>query len=659
MTWEGDSLSMRKLTTRKPGDRPEAIVVNRGGRLRAGLYFIPLFFSSLFQNLSRTGCAHGEGNIMKQVLHSKPITFKLTTLLITTAFTAATYAAEQSPIVVTATRTAQTVDDSLASVTVITAEQIEKQQPYDLASLLNSVSGIDITNNGGLGKSSSIFMRGTSSTHVLMMIDGIKLGSATTGSVAFQHIPVSQIERIEIVRGPRASLYGSEAVGGVIQIFTKKGTAQQKTNIELGYGSYNTQKLLAGISGQAGKTKYSINASQLKTDGFNAKDGTETDADGYSSDSVTLNLSHQLSKTSALDLNLMHVSGQTEFDGYYNNNDYVQQTTGLQYTFAALANWNVKLNAAQSQDKSDNFSDDTFETKFNTTKDYFSWQNDIDISTNQLFTFGIDYQNDSVTSTTIYNESSRNNTAAFIQHQWSGDNNDLQVALRNDNNEAFGSHSTGNIAWGYDFKNKLRVITSYGTAFNAPTFNQLYYPGYGNAELEPEVSASTEVELRKEHSWGKTSVSAYHTTIDDLIAGSPVSNVDKAEINGLEVRIGTVLAGWDTQLELAALDPRDKDTNKILRRRAQRTLKINMDKTNGSWSSGISIISQGHRFDDAENNVRINGYSILNLRLAYAISKTLSVKAKLENIFDVEYETAKDYNNPGRGLYASFNYNGF
>lgn len=596
---------------------------------------------------------------MKQVLYSKPITLKLSALLITSIFSAASYAAEQSPIVVTATRTAQTVDDSLASVTVITAEQIKKQQPHDLISLLNSISGIDITSNGGLGKSSSMYMRGTGSTHVLIMIDGIKVGSATTGSVAFQHIPVSQIERIEIVRGPRASLYGSEAVGGVIQVFTKKGTAQQKADIELGYGSYGTQNIFAGVSGQVGKTSYSINASQLKTDGFNSKDGTETDDDGYVNDSVTLNLSHQLSNTSALDLNLMQASGQTEFDGTYNNNDYVQQTTGLQYSFAALANWNVKLDAAQSQDKSDNFSDDIFKTKYNTTKDLFSWQNDIDISTNQLFTFGLDFQNDSVNSTTKYDESSRTNTAAFMQHQWSGDNNDLQVALRNDDNEAFGSHSTGNIAWGHDFENKLRLITSYGTAFNAPTFNQLYYPGYGNSALKPEVSASTEVELRKEHSWGKSSVSAYHTTIDDLIAGNPVSNVDKAEINGLEVRIDTVVAGWDTQLELAALDPRDKDTNKILRRRAQRTLKINMDKTTGSWSSGISIISQGHRFDDAANNDRISGYSILNLRAAYAVSKTISVKAKLENLFDVEYETAKGYNNPGQGIYVSVNYQGF
>jgi vitamin B12 transporter len=570
-------------------------------------------------------------------------------------------AEEQSPIIVTATRTAQTIDDSLASVTVITAEQIEQQQAHDLLSLLTSVSGIDMTNNGGMGKTTNVFMRGTASSHILMMVDGIKVGSATTGSVAFQHIPVSQIERIEIVRGPRASLYGSEAVGGVIQIFTKKGKKQKQkqASVELGSGSYGTKTLAAGISGKQGNTSYSINANHLSSDGFTVQNGSETDDDGYDNNSITLNASHQFSKTSSLDLNLLQAYGHTEFDGFYNSNDFVQQTTGLQYSVAALVNWNIKLSASQSQDQSDNFSGTTFKTKYNTTRDMFSWQNDIDFSTNQLLTFGVDYQNDLVESTTNYNETSRKNTAGFIQHQWNGEENDLQVALRNDNNEAFGSHTTGNLAWGHNFENKLRLIASHGTAFKAPTFNDLYWPGAGNLNLKPEQSASTEVELRNKQSWGKWSVSAYHTTIDNLISGWPPTNVNKAEIKGIEVRIDTIIAGWNTQLELAALDPRDKESNKILQRRTQRTLKLNMDKTFGSWTNGFSIISQGHRYDDAANKNRVNGYSFLNLRTSYAISKTVSVKAKIENLFDVNYETVKGYNNPGQSVFVSVKYQGF
>ena len=210
-------------------------------------------------------------------------------ITLTTALSMPTIAEEQSPIIVTATRTAQTADDSLASVTVITEEQIAQQQVNDLRELLSSISGIDMINNGGIGKATSMFMRGTGSSHVLVLIDGVKIGSATNGNIAFQHIPVNQIERIEIVRGPRSSLYGSEAVGGVIQIFTKKGKKQDQANLEMGYGSYETNKIMAGVSGKVGNTSYAINANHLKTNGFDAKDGIEIDNDGYDSNSLTFN----------------------------------------------------------------------------------------------------------------------------------------------------------------------------------------------------------------------------------------------------------------------------------------------------------------------------------------------------------------------------------
>lgn len=576
-----------------------------------------------------------------------------------TALSMPVLAEEQSPIIVTATRTAQTVDDSLASVTVITQKEIEQQQANDLRDLLTSISGIDMYNNGGIGKKTQISIRGTSSSHVLVLVDGIKVGSATNGDIAFQHIPVSQIERIEIVRGPRASLYGSEAVGGVIQIFTKKGQGKEQANLEVGYGSFTTNKISAGFSGKTDNTTYSINASHLKTAGFDAKTGTETDNDGYNNNSITFNASHKISKTSSLNLNMMRASGHTEYDGTSTNNtNYEQETTGLLYTFSPVENWNVKLSASESQDNTDNFSDLTFKSSHNTQRRQYSWQNDINIGTSQLLTIGVDYQNDIVDSTTNYNETSRNNTAGFLQHQWFGVNNDIQVGLRNDKNQAFGSHTTGNLAWGHNFSNSMRLITSYGTAFKAPTFNDLYYPGKGDPNLVPENSETTEIELRKNHSWGNASVSIYHTKIDNLIIWPP-ANVDKAEINGFELRLNTKIAGWDTKVELSLLDPRDKTTDKILRRRTKESLRLDMDKTSGKWSTGFSFIGQGYRFDDKENTDKVNGYGIINLRTSYAVSKKLSIKWKIENLLDKEYETALNYNNPGVSGYISIVYNGF
>ena len=575
-------------------------------------------------------------------------------------------AEEQSPIIVTATRTAQTADETLASVTVITEEQIKQKQPNDLRELLTAISGIDMINNGGMGKATSMFMRGTSSSHVLVMIDGIKIGSATNGNIAFQHIPVSQIERIEIVRGPRSSLYGSEAIGGVIQIFTKKGKAQEQANLEIGYGSFETNKILAGVSGKSGNTSYSINANHIKTDGFDAEDDTETDNDGYDNKSITFNVAHDINKTSSLQFNAMRANGHNEYDGSdYNNNDYVQQTTGLQYTAAPLTNWGMKLNVSESLDESDNFLDSTFKTRYNTTRNNILWQNDINIGTNNILTLGADYQKDKIHSTTSYDETSRYNTAAFIQHQWNGNSNDMQVALRNDDNEAFGSHTTGNIAWGHNFAKGTRLIASYGSAFKSPTFNDLYWTGSGNPNLKPEESETAEVELRKKHSWGNASVSLYQTKIDNLIAWKKINsvwtpvNVNEAEINGIEIRLDTEIAGWKTQAEISLLDPKDKDTDKVLTRRTQESLRVDMDKTSGKWSTGFSFIGQGHRYDNATNTKRVSGYSIVNLRASYAISKKTSIKWKIENLLDEVYETVQGYNNPGVSGFISISHQGF
>ena len=588
-----------------------------------------------------------------------------------TSFTLPTFAEEQSPIIVTATRTAQTVDESLASVTVITREQIEQQQADDLVTLLTSVSGIDLTNNGGPGKTTSIFMRGTSSKHILVMIDGIKIGSATLGSIAFQHIPVSQIERIEIVRGPRSSLYGSNAIGGIIQIFTKEGKGEPSLNAELGYGSNNTTKASAGISGKNNKTAYSINTSYLNTDGINAIKSNNPDDDGYNNTSLSANIKHDLSATSYISLNLFHASGNSEYDDEYNstdafNADFTQETAGISYAASPLKNWQLIFKAGQGLDKSENFKNNIDDGVFITERDMYSWQNNITIGNSSILTAGIDYQNDKVnSSTTTYDKTSRYNTGYYIQQQWLGNQNDITAALRVDDNEAFDKHTTGNIAWGYNFPNKVKLITSYGTAFNAPTFNDLYWPGAGNPNLKPEESKTAELELRKIHSWGKASVSLYNTQIENLIAWREIStvwtpvNVDKAEINGIEIRLDTEIAGWKTKAEISLLDPRDKATDKILVKRSQQSLRIDMDKKVGKWSTGISFIGQGHRYNDATNTDKINGYGIINLRASYAISKKTSIKWKIDNILDKEYETADNYNSPGLSGFVSISYQGF
>ncbi len=565
--------------------------------------------------------------------------------------------AEQDQIIVTASRTAQTVDDSLASVTIITQKDIEQQQANNLLELLNALSGIDMVNNGGVGKATSMFIRGTSSKHVLVMIDGIKIGSATNGSIAFQHIPVSQIERIEIVRGPRASLYGSEAVGGVIQIFTKKGAGKESGSIDMQYGSFVTNRITASINGGSEKTRYSLTANSLKTAGFDAKNDSETDDDGYQNNSFSFNLSHKISDTSSLEFNSMRANGNTQYDGYYNSTDFLQQVTGLRYIASPSSSWKSTLEISESLDKTYNTGSGT--SQYDTTRTTYSWQNDITLAENQLLTVGADYQNDTVESTTNYDETSRNNIAAFIQHQWSGENNDLQLALRNDQNQAFGNHSTGNIAWGHNFSTTTRIIASYGTAFKTPTFNDLYWPSAGDPNLKPESSSTAELELRKQHSWGKASISLYDTQIENLISGWPPKNVDRARIKGVELRLNTVIAGWNTRLQYSLLDPRDTKTGKLLARRSSGSYRLDMDKSSGKWTAGLSIIGQGFRYDDTANTTRLDGYNLVNLRASYALSKKMKLSWKIENLFDTKYTLVDKYNTPGLSGYISLSYQGF
>ncbi len=575
-------------------------------------------------------------------------------------------AADENNIIVTATRTAQTANDSLASVTVITKEQIEQQQANDIPELLNGIQGIDISNNGGLGKSTSIYMRGTNASQVLILVDGIRMGSATLGTVSLQSIPVSQIERIEIVRGPRASLYGSDAIGGVIQIFTKKAQSNN-INASIGYGSRDTTKLNAGFNARNENSQLSLNIGYLQTNGFNALKTSDPDKDGYKNTSVSANYKRQLSKQSWLTATFMRAEGNNQYDDSFTisnvlDADFVQQATGINYVFAPLKDWQMSLKASQSQDKSDNFRNGVANGTFNTTRDTLSWQNDITLSDTLLLTAGVDYQNDKVDSTTNYDKKTRDNKGYFIQQQWFGNNNDILAAIRLDDNEAFGNNTTGNISWGTNLNNELRLISSYGTGFKAPTFNNLYFPSSGNASIKPEKSESYEIELRSVASTTQWAVNLYRTNISNLIVyPAPtyqVTNLDKARIDGLEMNATLKQADYNTRVELTFLKPVNALTKKVLPRRAKHSIKINIDQNTGKWRSGMEIIIKGKRYDNTSNSIKLDGYSLLNFNTRYPLSKKWMLRGKIHNLLDSEYQTANNYNSEGLGVYVSIHYSG-
>jgi len=585
--------------------------------------------------------------------------------------------------VVTATRTAQTAQQSLAAVTVLDRERIERSQAASLPELLKQVPGVSLANNGGPGKSTALFMRGTESDHVLVMIDGIKIGSVSAGGAALQDLPLELIERIEVVRGPRSSLYGSEAIGGVIQIFTRKAQGQGvKPFFSAGYGTHDTYtgsagvSCSAGVSGGDGRGWYSLGVSGSDTDGINVKSagtsGYENDADGYRNLSATLAAGYRFDNGLELDANLLQAKSHNDYDsvnsrgtsGFGANADGESKVFGTRARFSPLEPWRVTLQAGRSEDKSDAYQDGRFSSRFDSRRDSLAWQNDIDIAAGHMLTVGADYQRDEINGTTAYAEDSRDNFGRFVQYLGEAGRHDWQLSLRRDDNEQFGLHDTGNIGYGYALTDWLRATVSYGTAFKAPTFNELYFPDYGNPALDAETSRSLEAGLAGQHGWGHWAVNAYRTVVDDLIAYdasiSAPANVQEARIRGVELVLGSQLLGWDWNANYSLLEPENRSAGanrgNELARRAKQLFNLDLDRRLGAFSVGASLHAEGQRYDDLANTRELSGYATLDLRGEYRITPEWRLQARVANLLDADHETAEGYNQPGQAAYLTVRY---
>jgi len=613
--------------------------------------------------------------------------YRLSAALLSAACTHAYAAVNETlpDVVVTATRTAQSADATVASVSIITRQDIERLQAQSLPEVLRGIAGLTISNNGGEGKATSVFLRGTNADHVLVLVDGIKIGSATTGTASFQDIPVAQIERIEIVRGPRASLYGSEAIGGVIQIFTSKGGGALTPSFGATLGSYGTVNGTAGLSGGGEQGWFNAKFNQRSTTGFNACNGKpspggggcfviEPDKDGYRNTSLGLRGGYRFDNGMTADLNALQANSFSKSDGSIfagNETKGVQQVLGGNLRFAATGQWQMTLRGGRSQDNSDIFFNGLYISRFNTQRDSLSWQNDFALDAEQLLTAGLDYQNDridalpAVTSPAqVFTRTARDNRALFGQYQGSFGAHSLQASVRHDDNQQFGGHDTAGLGYGYAINDTIRLTASYGTAFKAPTFNQLYYPGFGSAVLRPELSRSIEMGVAGHWVSGKWSLNAYQTDITDLIgfdaSFTPV-NIDTARLKGLEGQLQTHLANCDINGTLTLQDPRQISgayPGKLLNRRATETMRIEVARDLGAYRFASSLYTEGRRFDDLANTgtKRLGGYGLLDVRAEYRIAPDWLMQGRIDNLLDKRYETAQFYNQAGRGLYFTLNY---
>lgn len=588
-------------------------------------------------------------------------------VLATSTFTFSAYAEEESfePIAITANRLP--TENALAPNNVITRDDIERLQINDLASLLSRFPGVDMTQNGGLGKASSIFLRGTNSGHVLVLVDGVKWHSATSGATAFQDFPVDQIERVEIVRGPRSGLYGSEAIGGVIQIFTRQGKKQAPTpRASVGYGSHDTKQVSGGVSGGTETTRYDLNFSHLSTDGINARETANPDRDGYRNNSLSAKIDHDVTDNWRVGANFLRSQSRNEYDSFSPTADFhaenVQQVMGVDSTLELSDSWLMSFNLSESRDENDNFEDSLPDGNFNTRHRFASLVNTFMLSEQHTLNFGLDYDHDRVDSSMMYAESSRDNKAAFASWQAEVDRHSWFLSVRHDDNEGYGEKTTGTADWGYQLTEQLQFVANVGTGFKAPTFNQLYWPDtpsfVGNPDLEPEKSKNYGAGLLGNTNWGSWGLHAYQNEIRDLLVYEfpTTQNVDEAKIKGIEFDIATTLLDWQIEFNATILDPEDEETGNQLPRRAQRLANLHVDRQFGDWSVGGSWKVADYRYDDAANNTRLSGYGLVDFRVDYKIDNDWSVKLNAKNVFDKEYQTAHTYNSLDRTYMLSLHY---
>jgi len=570
---------------------------------------------------------------------------------------------ELDEVVVTANRTARTIDETLATVTVITRDDIENYHASEITEVLRRVPGLNIINSGGVGKATSLSIRGTGEGHVLVLINGIRQGSATLGTTNFQDIPIDQIDRIEIVRGPRSSLYGSEAIGGVIQIFTKKGG---EPSASISIGSHNTLIGNVNFSGKTTDSWYSVNLSSKKTKGIDSRGFNivfdpvtsaqtrvpEPDNDDYKRNSITLSGGHHFNRSIHGDISLIRTIGDNDFDGsFVNEANFSQQVISGNLSADLNDKTSLVLQVGQAKDNSDNFLNGTFRTRFNTQRDSASLIADIEINAISGLLLGTDRNNAKVDSTTQYDVSSRDNKGVFANYSTQLYNTGLDASLRYDDNEQFGSYKTGGLAISQAFGEKVLLKASYGTAFKAPTFNQLYFPGFGDANLLPQKSKNYELSLTGKLKQGRWEVNTFHNKItDNLVIGATVSNIDKTRIRGIESVLSTRIAGFDLSTNLTYQQPKiDSGANSgnLLRYRPQKIVNLDIDKTLGRWSFGTSIHGESVRYTNAGNTNKLPGYATLDLRTDYSLNKDWSIGLKVANVLDKNYQTNDTYNQDG------------
>lgn len=581
-----------------------------------------------------------------------------------------------APLVITSGRQAEPQAQATAAATVFEREDIERLQVSSVAELLERVPGLSVVRTGGAGSQMGVFMRGTSTAQTLVLIDGQRISAASSGTSSLEFLAPEQIERIEVVRGARSALYGSDAIGGVIQIFTRQGDGTGlKPYARLAAGSDSTYQRSLGLSGGDERTRFHLGAALDETAGIDAtRDGfgANGDDDAYRNRSLSLNLSHHFDDDLQVGFTALDQRGQVEYDDTFTGS--LPTTDFLLSSISGFIDarlndvWRSRLELGHSEDKRNSGNDQAggSVSQFNTYRDAANWVNTLTLGEHHQLLLGLDWYEDRAQGSTDFVEDSRWNRAAFVQHRYISDTFSTELGVRHDDNQQFGNENTWNAALTLPLDNANDLVLSYSEGFRAPTFNDLYYPDFcvggmcfpnANPDLAPERSKSYELQWRSRYSDnGSLQASVYRTDIEDAIVLDEnfiPQNIQTARINGFEAAIQQELFGWQGNLALALIDPRDRASGHTLQRRAKRTLSLDIDRRFGSVSVGAGWRAISGRYDDADNAIEMSGYGLLNLRAAWQATDELGLSLKLDNVLDKDYAETTYTTTNGRFGYNS------
>lgn len=588
-------------------------------------------------------------------------------------------------MVVTATRTMERAESVASSVTVITAEEIEAKQVTTVLEVLRSVKGFDVVQNGGVGKRTSIFVRGGNSGHILVMIDGVQVNSPTTGSYDFANLTVDNIDRIEIIRGPQSTLYGSDAMAGVINIISKEGKGSLQWQISGEGGTYNTKKFSLSASGSSEKTNYSFSASRFKTDGFSVAKDLDED-DGYENTSFSGKVGLNFSESLDIDLGISYSESTSDLDYYYDSATFITTPDALNYEMRTKTltpyikavqrinnDWDHTIMASLDEASIIEKKDSTTTSEIDTTVKNINWQHNLYLAkeTNTL-TFGVEYEEQAGENGGEGDfEKFIHNKAFYLQDQASMLTERLNVSLgvRVDDHSLFGEETTSRITALYNLKSTgTKFKGSWGTAFKAPTLNDLYYNaswGIGNPDLKPEKSTGYDIGFEQKISdLILISANYFENDFKNLIQWDwsifPMTpeNISKAETKGYEFGFNfKPVNSFYIDASCTLLDTEDKSTGNELARRANNKGTITVGWTPEKADFNLTVNKVGKRWDNGGNTNKLRSYTKVDFAASFDITKNLTLFGRGENLLNEDYEEAKGYGTAGISYYGGLKAN--